>query len=358
MSIPVAEWSEDDVLLLPLGESDEFERKGARALDLTISNVREADVRDELAKQLSAFANTGGGQIIYGLDNNGNVDNGGIARVLRGRQSTKEWLEDVIPNLTDFEIIGFNVYEIRPKATASSISEGKSLYVVHVPDSERAPHQSKRDLKYYVRLGGKSQPASHRLIEDIRNRATHPRIEVHDLQVVSAGAISNSRLANLKSEFELGMGIRFGVRNTGRVRASSSCIQVSGTIPLNVTHLSSNDHIFRAASEGTTLIELKNPLYPGMGIVLKPGIAVPATVEVCSTGESLVMGGATLDSAQLVFTVFADSAPAREQRFPFNEIAPESVFTQVILEQARRIRDQRPYPFSDGGPSGPDSWMA
>ena len=63
---------------------------------------RERTVRDELAKQLSAFANTGGGQVIYGLTNTGAVDNGGVARSVRGRQSTKEWLENVIPNLTDF----------------------------------------------------------------------------------------------------------------------------------------------------------------------------------------------------------------------------------------------------------------
>jgi hypothetical protein len=69
MAKPTAEWTEDDVLSLPLGENDAFERKGAALLDLTLPQAREDSVRDELAKQLSAFANTGGGQIIYGLTN-------------------------------------------------------------------------------------------------------------------------------------------------------------------------------------------------------------------------------------------------------------------------------------------------
>ena len=74
MAKPTVEWIEDDVLSLPLGENDAFERKGAALLDLTLAQAREDSVRDELAKQLSAFANTGGGQIIYGLTNAGAVD--------------------------------------------------------------------------------------------------------------------------------------------------------------------------------------------------------------------------------------------------------------------------------------------
>ena len=99
MPKPTAEWTEDDVLSLPADENDTFERKGVPLLDLTLPQVREDNVLNELAKQLSAFANTGGGRIIYGLTNAGTVDNGGVARSIKGRQSTKEWLEDVIPTL-------------------------------------------------------------------------------------------------------------------------------------------------------------------------------------------------------------------------------------------------------------------
>jgi predicted HTH transcriptional regulator len=183
MPNPVSKWNEDDLLALPAGEDDSFERKGARSLDVTIPGVREEDVLNELAKQLSAFANAAGGQIIYGVANNGTVDNGGVPLSLKGRQSTKEWLEEVIPKLTDFEIIDFNVYPIEPKQSGSAIAAGKAIFVIDVPASDRAPHQSKRDLKYYVRLGGKSQPASHRLIEDIRNRQKHPLLEVASIQI-------------------------------------------------------------------------------------------------------------------------------------------------------------------------------
>jgi predicted HTH transcriptional regulator len=125
MTKPVSEWSEDDVLSLPPDENDTFERKGSDLLDLTLRRVSEDAVRDELAKQLSAFANMGGGQIIYGVTNAGTIDNGGVARSIIGRQSTKDWPENVIPTLTDFEIVGCNVYEIPPKTSGSSIAADK-----------------------------------------------------------------------------------------------------------------------------------------------------------------------------------------------------------------------------------------
>ena len=95
MPKPAKDWTEDDVLALPAGENDSLERKGSKLLDLTIPGVKEDEVLNELAKQLSAFSNAGGGQIIYGVADDCTVENGGIASSVKGRQSTKEWLEDV-----------------------------------------------------------------------------------------------------------------------------------------------------------------------------------------------------------------------------------------------------------------------
>src|SRR5882672_3409423 len=89
----IGTWDEDDILALPRGENDAFERKGSRLLDLTVAGVSQDDVLNELGKQLSAFANTGGGRIFYGLADNGTVDSGGVTRLIRGRQTAKDWLE-------------------------------------------------------------------------------------------------------------------------------------------------------------------------------------------------------------------------------------------------------------------------
>ena len=73
---------------LTRGENDTFERKGPPLLDLLLPLVKGGNVLDELAKQLSAFANAGGGRIVYGITNTSTVDNGGITRSAKGRDKS------------------------------------------------------------------------------------------------------------------------------------------------------------------------------------------------------------------------------------------------------------------------------
>jgi hypothetical protein len=177
----VVEWDEQYIISLPSGEHDWLEVKGARALDLKVSGVDENKALDELSKQLSAFLNSGGGALVYGIADappNGlrQIDNGGVSLSIKGR-STKEWLEDVIPNLVDLPLVGFNVYAITKGGANSNIAEDKAIYIVEIPNSENAPHQA-RDKKYYARIGGKSRPINHRMVLDILGRARHPKFSV------------------------------------------------------------------------------------------------------------------------------------------------------------------------------------
>jgi hypothetical protein len=336
MQKPAAAWEEDDVLALPPGETDGFERKGARLLDLTISGVNQDDVFNELAKQLSAFANTGGGQIIYGVTDGGAVDNGGVARTVKGRQSTEEWLEDVIPTLTDYEIVGFNVYEIAPKTSRSAIDANKSLYVVDVPDSERAPHQSKRDCKYYVRLASKSQPASHRLLEDIRNRVRHPRVEVYDPRILDATYVADPN----QSRDSLRITLEVGVRNIGRILAAHTALLFAGSTPLSLSLGGGDEHYVRSSAKpGTGLIELRSPLFPEMEIRVRLSFAMQALVLRPTSAHRkglLEIGDTNMNDATLAITSFADSAPPRQQEFKFSEIDPDFQLITVIQSEQRR----------------------
>lgn len=64
---PTVEWDEAYILSLPIGEFDWYEAKSSKGLDLTIPGVKENDVLENLARAVSAFSNSGGGQIVYGL---------------------------------------------------------------------------------------------------------------------------------------------------------------------------------------------------------------------------------------------------------------------------------------------------
>lgn len=267
-----SKWTEDDVLALPAGENDSFERKGSMSLDLKLPKVKEDEVLNELAKQLSAFANASGGQIIYGVANNGTVDAGGVALSVKGRHSTKEWLEDVIPKLTEFEIVGFNVYEIGPSAGSSKISGGKAIFVVDVPASDRAPHQSKRDLKYYIRLAGKSHPAPHRMIEDIRNRQKHPLLELASMQIRAINL--PIKIPSPEQQFlglppsidgEGDLFCNLSIENVGSVMARNTCLRLGGSGSIRWRDYDNSTIRARSQSE-SAFWEFIDPIYPGMKI--------------------------------------------------------------------------------------------
>lgn len=175
---PIDEWNESYILNLPPGEHDWLEFKGSMSLDFDLPNVKIDNVLNVLSKQISAFANSGGGTLIYGVTDSSviprEIDLGGISLNLRSN-STKEWLEDIIPNIVEFPLVDFNVYVIT-KQNESQILEGRGIFLISINDSEQAPHQA-RDNKYYARIGGKSKPISHRFVMDIIGRSKHPDMD-------------------------------------------------------------------------------------------------------------------------------------------------------------------------------------
>ena len=311
-----SDWNEEYVLSLPT-EDDTLERKGSALLDLTLPESDEDKVRDELAKQLSAFANSGGGQLIYGLTDEGRVDRGGVSLGVKGRQSTKEWLEDLIPALTEFEILGVNVYEIKRDSTVSSIGSDKALFVIDIPDSERAPHQSKRDLKYYVRLGARSQPAPHRMVEDIRNRVRHPNVILSSIEFVSMQLRRNTMV---RAEWELGVSLKVAVSNVGQMKASNICLSADPQCFRFDFDPHPEVELRYAATPKIMMWELRHPLYPSMGTAFRCSCTTKLGIqgEVYERGQDLVTleTREIVDNLAIVWQVYADSAPPKPRRSP------------------------------------------
>ena len=220
---PAREWDEQYVLSLPIGEFDWFEAKGRKALDLTLPGVRESDVLETLAKAISAFANSGGGVLVYGLSNPSTaagqwrVDDGGVSTVVKGKSDTREWLETVIPNLVDFPLTRFNVYAVLPTDPSSQIHRDRALYLIDIPDSESAPHQSIQDHKYYARVGGRSRPIGHRLVADIMGRRQYPQIDLDfEIEITTEEySTGDPRKPVKQTEYHL----EVTARNVGRVYA-------------------------------------------------------------------------------------------------------------------------------------------
>jgi hypothetical protein len=121
----------DEAVIELLAEDDSTELKGAALLDLSNPHAKESAIKEELSKQLSAFANSGGGRIVYGVEKDKKLT--GIPIIARGRQTTKEWLEDLIPTLTEPEIHAFRVLELASENFPTPASD-RRIFVVIVPD--------------------------------------------------------------------------------------------------------------------------------------------------------------------------------------------------------------------------------
>jgi hypothetical protein len=125
----------------------------------------------EITKDVSAFANSAGGVLIYGIAEPNDRAKRHLPERLdpvRRADVSKEWLEQVIQTIQP-RIDGIVIHPV-------PIDEQKGLacYVVEVPQSHTA-HQA-RDHVYYKRHNFNVLPMEDYEVRDVMNRKTHPRI--------------------------------------------------------------------------------------------------------------------------------------------------------------------------------------
>jgi hypothetical protein len=155
-------WTESEVVSLPSGEHDYFERKSGAFL-------KDAEFREKLAKAVSAFANSGGGHLVIGVQDP--ID--GVPKIHKGRTTTRDWLEQTVPHLVTYPLQNFRVHEVEPD-TVSAIPTDQVVIVIDIGDSMQAPHQSAVTKIYHYRAGGRSERAPHHFLEILRGREKYP----------------------------------------------------------------------------------------------------------------------------------------------------------------------------------------
>jgi hypothetical protein len=131
------------------------------------SLARDDKSRDEVCKDVSAFANSAGGQIIYGIVEKGRKP----VKVDDGSELSREWIEQVIDSRVQPRLDGLVI-------TPVPVGSGRYAYVLTIPPaSGRAPHQAP-DKKYYKRQNFQSVPMEDYEIRDALRRATTPELYV------------------------------------------------------------------------------------------------------------------------------------------------------------------------------------
>ncbi|MEL6405017.1 MAG: RNA-binding domain-containing protein [Chloroflexota bacterium] len=160
----ISTWTEEDLVELPPGETDEYEFKSSLIRE---SAYYRGELSTKLTKTASALWNTGGGVLVVGVDDNGVVDGGIPAKM--GKQKLREWVDMIVNSVSPVGPYTVRTIKHDPNYAQSKIDPAMVVLVVAFGESFDLPHQAP-DNRYYVRAGAHSNPASHYLIEAIRAR--------------------------------------------------------------------------------------------------------------------------------------------------------------------------------------------
>ncbi len=147
-------WTEERALSFP-HETDFVDYKASAKL--------LGDFKHDLSCLVSAYANTAGGFIIFGVTDpvpgRPNKSDGGVP--VTHKNGTREWLKDVVKGIVKPALTRFNVYEVLSSTTApSQILAGHAIYVLEIPAASGHGRQA-LDGKYYAKAGSKTRVLDH-----------------------------------------------------------------------------------------------------------------------------------------------------------------------------------------------------
>ena len=161
----------DDLLAnIPAAEDDRWEFKSATLLERSNKN----EFLNELSKQVSAFANSGGGNLVFGVSDDKKIE---PCDQTVGRQSMKDYLSTMVEQSVEYALRHYRIHRIPVTG-----DDSKSIFVVEIYDSPAAPHQAKSDKHYYYRIDGHTKPAPHFHVELLRQRETRAVLEIQDIE--------------------------------------------------------------------------------------------------------------------------------------------------------------------------------
>jgi hypothetical protein len=331
-------WTELDVVELPAGEHDYFERKSGDLFNKT------DDLLGKLAKTVSALANSGGGHVILGVADDGTPD--GVPPTYgKGKQSTRDWLEQKIPNLMTYTLADFRVHVVE-RAEQSEIPVGRDVIVIDVGDSALAPHQcaygggGAQKHVYYYRQAGRSDHAPHFYLELLRQRLVNPTLEA---EVVGFKMHRFGRAEKYQA-FLLAARLDFVVRNTGRVAAYKWQIaidSVSGAPPGREQDYSlpfEDQHVFSGMGNG---VRIDDTILPGgavresvgLPIILRPETEtgkLVADYEAFATEYEAMMNGVTLN-----YRVATETSPGNIRHIDLSPFLSERPWPALFQSMQR-----------------------
>tara|TARA_R110002049_G_scaffold308493_1_gene512695 strand:+ start:535 stop:1446 length:912 start_codon:yes stop_codon:yes gene_type:complete len=187
--LQLADWDENYLLndVLSANESATLEKKSADKFTLKNDGTPNAETKSELAKQVSAFANSGGGFLVYGITDDGVLDAGVPSQI--GNQPIKDWIEASIPKLL---VPDLTSCEAKTIIVSGHHNENRCVLVIAIPLSDGRPHWVVNDEIAYIRSGAHSVPIRPQTLLDIASRSNTAQIVIEGLNPIGTPAIVGS----------------------------------------------------------------------------------------------------------------------------------------------------------------------
>jgi hypothetical protein len=152
--------------------------------------------RKEIAKDVSAFANSDGGLIIYGVaEKNHKADSYAF---IDGNQISKEWLEQIINTRIQRKIEGLIIYPIRFDKKIE-----QTIFIVEIPRSLNAPHMTS-NKKFYKRYNFESVEMEEYEIRNLYSRQEKTNLKIATPRINgSPSAERGNKIINYQASIEI-----------------------------------------------------------------------------------------------------------------------------------------------------------
>jgi hypothetical protein len=203
-------------------ESLHLDYKAKEALLLSQGTSREKRALD-VSKDVSAFLNSDGGTIIYG-----------VREATNGQQRLPVQFDPALDGFSptdlskeDVENLITSNIQYRPGPELLCITEAqlskRLVFVVDIAKSYQGAFQAK-DKRYYKRFNFKAEPMEHYEIEDVRRRATSPNLEL-------LFGLTDTWRPNIQEQLDYqtkqeNVTIHVGLRNRGQVVAETCLLEL------------------------------------------------------------------------------------------------------------------------------------
>jgi hypothetical protein len=224
--------------------------------------------KTEISKDVSSFANSSGGLLIYGVAEFEDESRKHLPERLdpiQRSEISKEWLDQVIQTIRP------RIENVVIHPVTISEPDNTVCYVVEVPQSNTA-HMA-RDHRYHKRHNFTTAQMEDYEVRDVMNRRTHPKIK--------ASIFINRKTERIKPEGT----ILVRLENVGRVLANHVMVELEVPIDLNGIIKVEDPVIMGNDEDGeyflTRIISggMNGPIFPGSYMTLRRKIHTHAQVE-------------------------------------------------------------------------------